>query len=76
MFVHKRVTSNYTINLSSSMGTFLMKQKYVVEFLALLFSSLTYAFRMLVMYLLKSYNGKPLYETIICLGTPGLRTFG
>ena len=57
------------------MGTFLMKQKYVVEFLALLFSLLTYAFRMLVMYLLRSYNGEPLYETIIRLGAPGLRTF-
>ena len=59
----------YIIISSSSMGTFLMYLENVAEFLALLFSSITYAFRRL-------YNGEPLYETIGCIGTPGLCIFG
>ena len=72
MFVYKEVTSNDTIISSSSMGTFLMELENVVEFLALLFSSL----RMLAMYLLRLYSEEPLYETIGRIGTPGLWIFG
>ena len=34
------------------------------------------ALRMLAVYLLRFYNGKPLYETIGRIGTPGLCIFG
>ena len=39
IFKHKEVTSNDAINLSSSMGTFLMYLENVVEFLVWVFSS-------------------------------------
>ena len=42
MFVHKEVTPNDTIFPSPSMGTFLMQYENMVEFLALLFSYLTF----------------------------------
>ena len=32
--------------------------------------------RMLAMYLLRLYNGEPLYETVERTGTPGLCIFG
>ena len=35
------------------------------------FSSLTSVLRMLTMYLLRSCNEEPLYETIIWVGSPG-----
>ena len=35
------------------------------------FSSLTSVLRILTMYLLRSCNEEPLYETIICVGSPG-----
>ena len=75
IFVSKEVTSNDTIILSSSMGTFLMELENVVEFLQLLFSSLTYAFRMLAMYLFRLYHEEPLYETIGRISSPGLSIF-
>ena len=67
MFVYKEVTSNDTIISSSSMGKFPMQLENVLEFLALLFSSL----RMLAVYLLRLYG-----ETIGRTGTPGLWIFG
>ena len=60
MFMYKEVMSNDPIISSSSMGTFLMYLENMVEFLALLFSSLMQALRMLAMYLLRLYSGEPL----------------
>ena len=52
--------ANDIIISSYSMGIFLMYFENVTEILALLFSSLTEAFRMYGMYLLKLYNWEPL----------------
>ena len=73
--MYKEMMSNDTIISSSSMGTFLILLENVVEFLALLFSSWTYALRMLAMYLLILYSREPLYEAIGRVGTPGLSIF-
>ena len=72
MFVYKEVTSNDAITSSSSMGTFLMQLENIVEFLALLFSSLTLALRMLAIYLLRLYYGELLYR---CEINCNIRTF-
>ena len=72
MFVYKEVTSIDTITSSSSMGTFPVLLQNVVEFSALLFS----CFSMLATYLLRLYNGKPLYESIGRIRTPGFCIFG
>ena len=48
----------------------------LVEFLTLLFLYLTLASRMLAMYLLRLYNGEPLYEATGHIGTLGMCIFG
>ena len=70
MFLYNEVMSNDTIMSSSSMRKFLMWLENAVEFLALSFSSLTEALKMLAMYLLRLYSGEPLYEAVGRIGTP------
>ena len=75
MFMYKELTSNDTITSSSLIGIFLIWLESMVEFFALLFSSLTSAFRMLAMYLLRLYNGEPLYGTIGRIEAPCFSIF-
>ena len=57
MFVQKDMMSNDTIISLSPMETFMMYLENVVEFLAMLFSSLTFSsLRMLAMCLLRMCN--------------------
>ena len=67
--------SNDTIISSSSMLIFVIKLENLVKLLALLFFSLTYAFGVLAMYLLRLYNEGSLNETVGLIVTPGLRIF-
>ena len=81
MFVYKEVTSNNIIILSSSIVTFLMYLEKVVEFLALLLSSLssfqngTYVFAETVQYLKHIGPIRRIGTTGFCMITGKITTY-